>query len=632
LRILARLGKAGKELDRILALIVLLVSAATTIWLAVVVKQPIYALGTFLVFAVCMAYLFLRKRFPTLNLTSPTQTKSGPKIYLLLNVIFFALLTYSILSFYLRPELYVRPLGYFISTALMATIVGIEIIFLPAEKSHSYFAVFKIIVIGLSLRLSTNMIFPDLFNSDPWDHRWITTEMLNTGHIVGGTLYAELPLLHLLVGSTSLITGTAYKLATMLSISSMQIICDALFVFLLARAIFADKPDLGNRVGLLAALFLAVANYHIEIGWWAIPNTLGGTFILPVTYLLLTRRRNPFPNTSLAILFLAALLLTHTVAMACLVILLFALWLASYIYRKIRHEGTSSRVILIISVSLVAAALGWWTYSGHITTLALVIKGIFLAPIGEEAPLWAYASFSEQLFDYLGILVFFAFSIMGLLYMISKFEGESSFSMAIGALAIFGITAFSILLGRGWTIIAARWLYFCQLLLPIPVAIAFLLLYKGIRTSLVRTITPVILISVLPFFMVISPPANVENFTFQPSRTGTPAFTASELRGIEFLLTDYAGKIGADYQCSYPIIDSLVEHQCQFVRIGEQLTGGNFSDCKDEAILIRDVITRRPFIDGFTIRNKLDYNPYSALATDGFSCIYNDGSVSVFVW
>ena len=631
MRIPARLGKAGNELDRILALIILLVSAAMTIWLAVAMKQPIYALGSFLVFTVCTTYLLLRKRLPIPESASLPQKKLSSKIYLLLNVIFFALLTYSILSLHLRPELYVRPLGYFVSTALMATIVGIEIIFLRHTKSRTYFALFKIILIGLSLRLSPGLIFPDLFNSDPWIHRWFTNEMLNTGHIAGDILYSKLPLMRLLVGSTSLITGTAYKLAAMLSITSMQIICDALFAFLLARAIFADKPSLGNRIGLLAALFLTVANYHIEIGWWALPNTLGGTFILPVIYLLLTRGRNPLLNTSLAILFIAAILLTHTLAATCLIILLFALWLGSYIYQKVRHEGTPSRVILIISVSLAAAALGWWTYSGHIITLVQVIKRIFLAPVGAEVPRLAYAPFSEQLFAYLGILVFLAFSIMGLLYMISRFEREYSFTIAFGALAILGVTAFPILMGRGFTIIAARWLYFCQILLAIPLAITFLLLYKGFRTALFRTLIPGILILILPFFMIISPPANMENFTFQPSKPGPVAFTESELRGIEFLLTNYDGKIGADYQVGLAVIYSLVEHQCQFVHIGKQLTVGDFGDSKDKAILIRDVITRHPFVDRFDIRDKLDYDVHFTLAAQGFSRIYENGSVSVFV-
>lgn len=626
------LNKVANELDRFLALAVLLVSAGLTVFLAA--TKSIYAIGTLLALIVCVVYLVLRKRLPTLNLTSPAQAKSSSKIYLLLNVIFFALLTCSILSLYLRPELYVRPLSYFVSTALMATIVGTEIIFLPSEKSRSYFVVFKIIMIGLSLRLSQMSIFAGVLHNDAWMHQFLTNEMLNTGHIASGSEYSMLPLMYLLVGSTSLITGTAYKLATMFSLTSMQIICDALFAFLLARAIFADKPDWGNRVGLLAALFLAVANYYIQISYWAIPNTLGGMFILPVIYLLLTRRRNPLLNTSLAILFIVALLLTHTVTMACLIILLFALWLASYIYQKIRHEGTSFRVILIISVSLVAAVLGWWTYSGHIIMLALKIKD-FLAPAIVEGAVLAHAPPLEQLFAYLGILLFFAFSIMGLLYMLSKFEKEYSFTMAFGGLAIFGITVFSILTGRGFTIISNRWLYFSQIILAIPLAIAFLLLYKGFRAALGRTLTPVILILILPFFMIISPPANMDNATFYPSSFARYAFTQSELQGIETILDSYDGKIGGDFYSGLPIdpIDyPLHDYSYKFVDIKSQLVKGDFSSCHDMLVLIRDEITRHAFPAYFDLPTRIDYDPYSRLNEQGFSRIYSDGSVSAFVW
>ena len=627
-----RPGKAADQLDKILALIVLFVSAAMTICLAAVVKQPLFALGSFLVFIVCTTYLLLRKRLPIPESASLPQKKLSSKFSLLLNTIFFALLIYSIISLHLRPEIYVRPLGYFISTALMATVVGIEIILLRHTKSRTYFALFKIILIGLSLRCAQVLIYPDMVGVDPWSHRWFTTEMLNTGHIPGDFLYSELPLMHLFVGSISMITGAAYKLAAMLSITSMQIICDALFAFLLARAIFADKPGWGNRVGLLAALLIAVSNHHIYMGYLGIPNTMGATLILPIIYLLLVRRRSPLINTSLALLLIATLILTHTVAAMCLIILLFALWLASYIHQKIRHEGTPSRAILIISVSLAAAALGWWTYSGHIITLVQVIKRIFLAPVGVEVARLAYAPFSEQLFAYLGILLFFALCFMGLFYMVSKFEKEHSFAMAIGSMVIFGITAFAMFGGLADVLIGHRWMYFSQIMLAVPVGTTLLLFHETMNRGLAKILVLTALLLVLPLFMVISPQANMDNPTFTPTSLVRNALTESELQSLEFPFDHYDGTIASDYYCRRPVLYSLSEHQSEFVSINRQLGRGEFSDCRDRLILIRDEITQHSFPDYRDISEKLDYDPYFALSEQGFSRIYNCGSVSAFVW
>ena len=122
------------ELDKVAAVFGLIVSLVSTIWLYLSLARPTYtAVGVFS-FLACSAYLVFRKSFTQSMLDSLVNTETSSKVYLALNVIFFTLFAYSILCLNLRPEPYTRPLGYFIATALMASVAGVEILFLPSRK------------------------------------------------------------------------------------------------------------------------------------------------------------------------------------------------------------------------------------------------------------------------------------------------------------------------------------------------------------------------------------------------------------------------------------------------------------------------------------------------------------------
>ena len=72
----------------------------------------------------------------------------------------------------------------------------------------------------------------------------------------------------------------------MVSVSLGQIICNAVFVFLIAKCLFKN-----HRVGLLAALLVILANHLIRMTYWSIPNAFGIVFIPIVIYLALLSER-----------------------------------------------------------------------------------------------------------------------------------------------------------------------------------------------------------------------------------------------------------------------------------------------------------------------------------------------------
>ena len=278
--------KVTENLDKNLAILGLVACSILILWLVLVVGKYVEAGVT--AFLACATYLIIRKRLLLLGSSSLQALALNRPAYLILNIAFLALFTYSLLSVDLRPELYSRPLGYFIATAIMATILAVEILFLPRGKAYESFVLVKIMLIALSLRWMPQFIFPGLIGVDPWGHQMFTAQILEAGSIPGGYPYSNLPVMHLIIVATSLITDLSYKFATMLSISLLHVV-GLIFVFLLGRFVFDSK------VGLLAALLLGVAAYWINLGMGIHPTTLALVLVAMLIYMIFKARQDDLP-------------------------------------------------------------------------------------------------------------------------------------------------------------------------------------------------------------------------------------------------------------------------------------------------------------------------------------------------
>ena len=272
----------SNNVDIITATAALFLSLILTIYIIIYAKQPIFAVGCAVTFLCCAAYILQKKR---LLAFSETQPGLRTRLYLILNILFFILLAGLVLSFYLRPDPYIRPLIFFILVAIMVAIVAAEIIACQLKGSRIYLVLLEIIIIGIIVRWTPVLMYPGVIGVDPWGHQLLTDALLTLGYMPDFAMkYATMPIYHLLVGATSLITNLEYKYATMFSVNLLQVVSDILFIFLMGKAMF------NYRVGLLAGLLLTVASYHVQKGYWTIPNTLGVTIILVVLYLLLNLR------------------------------------------------------------------------------------------------------------------------------------------------------------------------------------------------------------------------------------------------------------------------------------------------------------------------------------------------------
>lgn len=307
------------QLDSAVACIALFIALFLTIYLAMIAKQPVYAVGCALACLSCATYLLFRNRFLAISLTE-TNVNIGNHLFTILSIIFFILFSYVLISFYLRTDVYIRPISFFVAITIMAIIVAIQILCCHPKGFHVWFVLFEIMIIALILRWSPVFMYPGVVGVDPWTHQRITADLLAFGHIQPDALnYFKMPSYHIFTGMTSLITGLEYKYAVMCSVNLLQVICDVLFIFLLGKAVFNTK------VGLMAGLLLGVANYHVQFGYWTIPNTMGLTIVLIMVYMLFKIRADfHLRGTSLWIVLALTLILTHSVCAMCMCILLFA--------------------------------------------------------------------------------------------------------------------------------------------------------------------------------------------------------------------------------------------------------------------------------------------------------------------
>jgi len=613
------------ELDKSATLLGLVLALTLTAWLTLAVDRPIYRMVGVLSSIVCAVYLIIRK-FMSLSILSSEEYVSS-RLCLALNVLFFLLFAYSILCFHLRPDLYTRPLGYFIAIALMASVAAVEILILPCRKWCSHFALFKIVLIGLSLEFSQLSLYPSILGKDPWWHQMFTLKILNLRYIPEGSDYSQLPLMHLMVGLTSLVTGLNFKMATMLSVSLPQVLCDVLFTFLLGSFLF------NNKVGLLGGLLLSVADTHIKMGHSPIPTTMATVFIPFILYLVLKlRREKPHIGISLAIFLMGSLILTHTVTAMCMTVLLFLFWAGLKVYNWAYH-GWKKPITLTIFSLFSVAMFSWWTYaSGHLRQFAELIKYGFSMeyfrriPMPEEVIQYAYnVPFSEQLLQIMGLLIFTTVSFIGCLCMVSRrFRNSYRFATAMGGVTITAINFLAEISGR--SIILDRWWYFSEILLALPLALAFLLFCSIVKKKLWKSVLLATLTFSLSFLTILTPLANFDNRTFSPNTLIRFAFTKSELDAVEAVSSMQNRTMGVDTYYSdlrwsaYPMED-----------ISWEIYMRNYSNCQDMFILIREDIVNYP-LHMISYTYKLHYDPRETLTIQGFSKVYDCGSVSGFVY
>jgi len=344
------------------------------------------------------------------------------------------------------------------------------------------------------------------------------------------------------------------------------------------------------------------------------------------------RRNKPLHATVLSIFFMATLILTHTVTAMCMAIILFVCWAVFNPYNTL-FSKTEIPISLTISLLFTTAMFGWWTYaSGHITTLANLIKwgfsiDFFVHTPKEISKYLATVPVPEQIFNNVGMFLFFSLSFVGIFYMISKKGNSLGFAAALAGFTPLALGFFSLITGH--SIIEHRWWYFSQILLAIPLAVAIILIgmWNG-RSSRFVSIFSFVFVVPLTFLMIMSPPANVDNHVFSPNSGVRYAYTESEMDAASFFAQNLVETISADWD--YQNVLSLYYHHDKVHLLDESFYTKNFLHEGSIKIIRREIVNNRPF-RLLAALYRLDYNPNIILTNSGFNKIYDCCTVNRYL-
>lgn len=580
-------------------------------------NRMIYLLPGILSLIACVIWFGMRKK-AFYNQYARLSFSTG----IILDSLYFIFFSFSILSIYFRPDLYERPLLYFILTSLIVGFMSLRIF--CHNISNSLF-ILQIILIGISVSWSQLLIYPSLLGVDPWFHQVFTLKILDTHFIPDGYIYSKLPLFHILISLTSLITGLDYKFATIFSVSLSQIICNVLFIFLLGKFLF------NNRIGLLASLLLVVANYHINMSYWSIPNAFAVVFVLLLLYLLLkVKMYTPVLISIISILLMADIILTHSVvSMFTAIILTFYLFgssICNILYSK-KYTPIKMTYPILFTVSMFA----WWSFAcGKLDTFASLLKWGFSRDIFLSTPIILLSTYaatiplSEKLFNYAGMFSFFALSFVGCFYMMSKRYGNhNTFNFALIGLTPLFLGFSSLISSR--SILEERWWFFAEILLSIPLALSVTLIISYVNEKYLSSGLLFFLVVFMSFFLIMSPPANIDNHIFSPNTSITQTLTASELQAVKTTSTIWGGAIKTDEYYA-----GSQKFKYNFESFCDEIYQKNPNKLQNKLVLIRREIIGKPF-KLFSSIIRLDYDPRTLLDEYIFSQIYDCGSVGGYL-
>ena len=548
---------------------------------------------------------------------------------LLINILFFGLLCYII--FLLHSNTYNRPLAYFISIALMSTVVAFEIFTMPKEsKGNTTFLLTKIIVIACILRWSLYYMFPSsLFGSDPWDAVHYIQNISENGFFTYDiiSMYSHMPFMHITAVFTSNIAGLDPRDSLFLSIGLIEII-SLIFIFLLGSSLF------NNKVGLLAMLLLAVNNLHTRWGLIVTAETLGLTLATLVLFLTFRPvKGNPMKFRIISLLVLISLIFTHHLSSLFTLVMLLFIFIGQWIYTSVSRNaekpaGLSINTVFFFAVCFIAYSL----YVTHLVDFITYVE--FGGGKFKEFPILVGAVATSTLtinpvwtgLNKLGPLTFYTLAMMGIMFITNvRNMNLSRFSLAFcGALLtifVFLIFIFPV----PATLSVGRWFFFIQMVLAIPASLGLVI----IGNTMMKNWRSIYLLGTITFLLVSLMIFNAQpNFDSPTNRSYLEprlALTESEMGTAATINTVYEGTV---------TVDSYYTHAFKHV---PQVTTKSItlSDVSTDFADVRGLILFRAYSleDLLMLRSEKSYNRVDAasipvtLEHNRFSQVYDSGAV-----
>jgi hypothetical protein len=643
----------ASRLDILLAVIGALGSLALIIWFLLTTEGYLYPTVGVLALLACLAYLILKVRMNPLY--SRLSHSVSQRTYLLLSICFFLFITLALIFMATRGDVYSRPLEFFLSVTAAFAVLFVEIILTPSSHAYATFILAKAIFLAIILVWSPQSMFPSSLGIDTFFHSQFTQSIINSGHIATNPLYQayfSFPAMHLNAATAVMLTSLDYRGVMLSFISPLYIICGLSFIYILGSFVYSQK------VGLLAALLLGSSTIFIRLGWWMVPNGYATVFVLAITFILFSpRKEQAFGTYVILSIIMIGLILAHSVAALSMFFILLIAWMGTTIYNRLL-EPNRVDVLGAFEINIAkqsdnvftqpqetawkrienplltfwyvlafgAATAIWWLASapiviGTITDLLKygLTKDIFVSPVKESVEYGLSVSVWENVLRISSYALLWALAFLGSFAAFAmEYTNRQFFMLACSGLGLLAIGFFSIPFGL--STLPERWQFLSIFFLVIPAAVGIMNVAGITRNKLVGVSLITALVSAYIFISITGPLAVVDKPIWAKKTTVRYAMQESEIKGLHTVLeisrayndTEFS-YIGADYNlCNYFRYPSLYY-------IGQELRDKDFTQRRG-IVFFRDDVVYNPFSAPGIL--KLDFNVLELIENQGYFAIY----------
>lgn len=451
-----------------------------------------------------------------------------------------------------------RTIHFFGLSALVGTLVLIQIVFTADRDFNRGVVLMQIVLFALVFRLTALYVTPGYIGIDIWTHMEFVEQIRNAemlGAISHDKHYGS-PFYHLLVLASSFIYDVPLRGALYLSVGIVMPLA-ILLIYATANLLVSA------RWATLATALFAFANYVSMWGMQLIPTSLGLLFFLGLLYALIRVMRVEYTGRdfSLLILFSIAIILTHQVSTFIMLVLLLAAFVAQIIFvigplgltrldtsvfRAKKPVNLFGLVVFNFGLTIFIWSLTPYGENSFLATVLLFFTETLEESAGflnitsgstgdgAESSAQAATTLLEQAVPYLdnlGFLVLLCLTFAGCLYVVHRRRAEQSvFTLLLAAaimltfilvLPMFGIRNF----------IPTRWFAFLYAPMAILGAIGLRSLNRNLSLRIVVSILLVFTL-IYPGAMIVAVESNAENPIFSDQHERL-AYDQTELAAVE---------------------------------------------------------------------------------------------------
>ncbi len=614
------------KLDIIFACIFVFIAIVFIIWSIITEHYGIHL--PVLILSSSLIYLFYKEKLSQ-DSDFPLFNKNN-RITLISNIIFT--ISISIMMWLSWSNLYYRPPLYFLLILVASISIVLYIFHLNELKiSHIFIALFKIIVLSLTIYAGIYYQFPGIYGVDPWWHNEMMRLIISSGFlpVAESYIYYLFPLFHIIGSITQEITALTIYDSVFASVGLLMTI-SSIFVYLIGRKF------IGVKAGLLTALIVTLSADNIERGTAIIPMSLGYIFFLITFYLIFKSDIKSFQNALLKIIISISLILTHTIAPLINLISLVTILIINRLSKRLLNkyitynETVSFGLVLIFFVVMVnrwmqdppgSSSFLSWNLKNLIKSLQVDTQFVLASDTAmSDIP------YEIQLLNMGGFYILFFFTIIGsLIYLHPRNYSSDKIALAGVAGVLFSLP-FGLVLFQITNILPDRWYIFMYVPMTVLAVSGILKLCTLLKNRyLIKFYIIIIIVVGIILTMTTNNLANDDSpFVFNAAvRIG---YTQSEITAIETL---------SNMKSGYPVTDIYYLGISRYILGNDEYN--SMIKSNNSVFIKRNYYLKHPdWDDRFMIstyaKGVLKYGPeqMKAYDIDKEFLIYNNENVKVY--